>query len=186
MSAKITGDQILHQGRFLALHQKSFIDDRGVARTWESTDRVNSRGAVLIAARIVPDDEILLIRQFRPPAGKVVVELPAGLIDPGETPESTAHRELYEETGYAGKLLGVTPAGYSSPGMSGEAVYIAFMEIDGDAYRGKTVEAHPEECESIECVRVPCAQLADFLLAEDRRGHGVDIKLFLYAQARKK
>ena len=186
MDAKITGDEILHEGRFLALRRKSFIDDRGVARTWESADRVNSRGAVLIAACIVPDDEIVLVRQFRPPTGKVVVELPAGLIDPGETPASTAVRELYEETGYAGKLLDVTPAGYSSPGMSGEAVYIAFMEIDGDAYRGKAVVAHPEECESIECIRVPRAKLADFLLEENRIGHGVDTKLYLYAQALKK
>jgi len=46
--------------------------------------------------------EVLLEKQFRPPAGKVVIEFPAGLVDPGETVEECAVRELREETGYVG------------------------------------------------------------------------------------
>jgi ADP-ribose pyrophosphatase len=43
-----------------------------------------------------------LQKQYRPPVDKIVIEVPAGLIDAGETPEECAVRELLEETGYVG------------------------------------------------------------------------------------
>ena len=49
--------------------------------------------------------ELLLQKQYRPPIDKVVVEVPAGLIDAGESPETCALRELKEETGYIGEVL---------------------------------------------------------------------------------
>jgi len=46
-----------------------------------------------------------LQKQWRPPIDAVVVEIPAGLIDPGETVEECALRELKEESGYVGKVI---------------------------------------------------------------------------------
>lgn len=53
--------------------------------------------------------EIILQKQYRPPADKVMIEVPAGLIDEGETTEEAAVRELKEETGYVGKVTESSP-----------------------------------------------------------------------------
>lgn len=53
--------------------------------------------------------ELLLQKQYRPPINKIVVEVPAGLIDAGETPEECAIRELKEETGYVGVAEQTSP-----------------------------------------------------------------------------
>lgn len=55
--------------------------------------------------------EVVLQKQYRPPIGKIVIEVPAGLVDAGESPEQAAIRELKEETGY------VATATESSPTM---------------------------------------------------------------------
>lgn len=53
--------------------------------------------------------EIVLQKQYRPPIDKITIEVPAGLIDEGETAEQAAVRELKEETGYVGKVTESSP-----------------------------------------------------------------------------
>ena len=67
-----------------------------------------TRGFVMVFARTA-DDRVVLVRQYKHGIGEVVLELPAGMIDPGEGPEGAALRELAEETGYspAGELENV-------------------------------------------------------------------------------
>jgi ADP-ribose pyrophosphatase len=74
------------------------------------------------ASAIIPflsDEEILMVRQYRYALGRETLEIPAGKLDPGESPEQCVRRELLEETGYeAGKIEWVytyAPAlGYSN------------------------------------------------------------------------
>jgi ADP-ribose pyrophosphatase len=60
-----------------------------------------SRGFCVVFA-LTPERDVLLVRQYKHGVGEVVVELPAGMIDDGETPETCAARELAEETGFTG------------------------------------------------------------------------------------
>lgn len=177
--------QVMCEGRFLTLGKLFYRDQRGVRRTWEAVDRrgTGSRGAVFILARIEPDDEILLVRQFRPPAGRLMLEFPAGLIDPGEDPETAARRELLEETGYQGRIMRSHRPGYSSPGMTGESIAMVEMIVDGDYYRSRAPEPCPEENECIEVLRVKLAGLDAAIAAEEAAGVGIDSKIYTLSAA---
>ena len=70
-------------------------------------------------------------RQFRPPMNAMSIEMPAGLIDAGEDPQTAALRELYEETGYVGEVKGSpSPPIALSPGLTNERVCIVQVEVD--------------------------------------------------------
>jgi 8-oxo-dGTP pyrophosphatase MutT (NUDIX family) len=62
-----------------------------------------SRGFVVIFA-LTPERRAVLVRQYKHGIGRELLELPAGAIDPGETPLQTARREFLEETGYSGDM----------------------------------------------------------------------------------
>lgn len=185
MQPHVDSTELISEGRFLVSEKVHYTDAGGVKRSWEAVSRRKLPGtvhgsadAVFIVAKIVPDDELVLVRQFRPPAGKLMVEFPAGLIDPGETAQTTAVRELYEETGFTGKVTKLFNGSYSSPGMTGESIILAVMEIDGAAYPdGFIPENHQEECENIEVFRVKNSELAEFITAMENAGCGIDSKL---------
>jgi ADP-ribose pyrophosphatase len=56
---------------------------------------------------LTEDRQVVLVRQFRPGPGEVLMEMPGGVIEPGETPAAAAARELLEETGFAGAVQAV-------------------------------------------------------------------------------
>jgi ADP-ribose pyrophosphatase len=78
---------------------------------------------------------ILLVKQYRLPARNYLWELPAGRVDPGETPLKAARRELVEETGYRAKTWKKLVAFYPSPGYVAEkmTIFLATDLRDGEA-----------------------------------------------------
>jgi ADP-ribose pyrophosphatase len=75
------------------------------------------------------DPRVLLLRQFRHAADRFIWEVPAGRLDPGETPEHCAERELEEETGMrAGSLEPLTTI-YTTPGFTDEKIHL-FVATD--------------------------------------------------------
>ncbi len=180
---KILSCTPLAAGRHLSLSSIKFMDDRGRIRHWETAGRVGGLGAVMIIATLLPGRRLLLVRQFRPPTGRHVIEFPAGLTEQGETPEETAVRELFEETGYRGEIVRVLPPAYNSPGMSGETVSTVMMNVDAGSMK-EPPTPHPEDSESIECLAVPADGLTAFLREALSRGDGIDSKVVAYAVAR--
>lgn len=69
-----------------------------------------------------------MVKQFRKPLERAIVEIPAGKLEKGEEPEYTALRELEEETGYTAKKLTKITAFYTSPGFADEIVHVFLAE----------------------------------------------------------
>lgn len=89
--------------------------------------------AVMIIMTDEPREHLLLIREFRLELGREIYGLPAGLIDPGETPEQAARRELKEETGLdLIEIRHVMPPAYSAVGLSNEQCICVFGVAGGE------------------------------------------------------
>ena len=71
-----------------------------------------------------PDPRVLLLRQFRHAADGVIWEVPAGRLDPGESPETCARRELEEETGMRARRLERLTTMYTTPGFTDERIHL--------------------------------------------------------------
>ena len=135
-------------------------------------DVIEHPGAAVILP-LLDDGRVVLIRNVRRTVGKVLWELPAGTLDPGEAPEACAARELEEETGYrAGSIVPLTEF-FASPGILNERMY-GYLAVDLE----QTSQAldHDEE---IEVFPIPQWQVRDML----KDGHIEDAKtitLLLY------
>ncbi|MBV8810282.1 MAG: NUDIX hydrolase [Acidobacteriaceae bacterium] len=115
------------------------------------------------------DHRILLVKQFRLPAEQYLWELPAGRLDPGESPLEAAKRELREETGYQAKTWTDIAAFWASPGYVAEKMNIFLAE---DLTEGVQ---EPMEDERIEIRWFPQAEVGEMI----RDGRIVDAKTMI-------
>lgn len=166
-------------GKWLTLNTITYVDNKGVERKWESVSRKKSAGAVAIICTLIPSGNLILVRQYRPPADGMVIEFPAGLVNPGENPNETAVRELQEETGYKGRLLSMIPDAFSSPGLSSEIVRLAVMEAD-DTPQEELI-TNFDETEDIETILVSREKLFDFLREASAKGDLIDGRVSAFA-----
>jgi ADP-ribose diphosphatase len=122
---------------------------------WGENEReiVEHPGAVAIVA-VDGDDRVAFVRQLREPARKKLLELPAGTLDEGESPEECARRELREETGLTGGTLRMLGRFWTTPGFCRERMHVFVAEGVREG------EAAPETDEAIELERIPLAELA--------------------------
>lgn len=177
---RITGRKVIAQGKFLSYHLAEWLDGNGKPRTWEMAERQIGRDAVMVIPRLVPSGRMLLIRQFRPPAGRWVYEFPAGLLEPDETVEEGALREMREETGYAGRVIRIWPHSYTTPGLSSETIHTAEVDVDERAPENANPKPHLDECENIEITPVPISELYNFLENRTRAGDRFDSKVLSF------
>ena len=130
---RIKEKTVVWEGKFLRAAVITYSDSSGKLRSWEAFERVHCEGIVAIVP-VTDNNEVLLVKQYRPPVQRYVIEFPAGLNDRGDTLEGAAQRELLEETGYAAGEMVFLAEGPLSSGASDEII-TAFL-AKGLEFRG--------------------------------------------------
>lgn len=118
---------------------------------------VEHPGGVTIAA-LTEKEELLFVRQFRYPFQEVVLETPAGKLEPGEDPLEAGKRELKEETGAAGRDFVFLGNMYPTPGYCGEIICLYACRVDGYG------DMDPDEDEFLEVERIPLKKAVQMVL----------------------
>lgn len=179
------------EARWIRLISLTYLDAAGATRSWDAVHRTTTPmadlrtnaeevikrtpDAVAILAMLhskIEDPSIVLVRQFRPPLDAHTIELPAGLVDAGESPQCAALRELREETGYIGVARSASPPLALSPGLASETVSVVYIDVDMSLPANANPVAEPDEGEYVERIVVPVRGLGKEL---DRREQAGDV-----------
>ncbi|KNE58958.1 hypothetical protein AMAG_03316 [Allomyces macrogynus ATCC 38327] len=174
---------VIASANWVSLKKIEWVDPRGVARSWETAERTTRSGdcdAVAILALLKGGSkptETVLTLQYRPPVDKLCVELPAGLIDKGETAEEAAVRELKEETGYHGNVVRTTGIQVNDPGLTNANMKLCILDVDRTLPDNRHPVATPEDGEFIDRRLVPVRELLAKLEAFQQEGLAVDARL---------
>ena len=146
-------------------------------------DVIRHNGSVVILAvdesKNPRDPEIIFERQYRHAAGRTLIELPAGRVEPHEATLAAAKRELIEETGYRAKRWALLTKYFASPGFLSEwmQIYLARDIREG--------AATPEPDENIEVFRLTLSEALALVAANKIHDGKTLIGLMLYDAARR-
>lgn len=145
MNETIIETRTLYEGRVVKLdiHQVRLPDGQIAPR-----EVIRHQGAVALVA-LDAQGQVLLVRQFRIGAGRALLEIPAGVLEPDEPVEACAVRELREETGCRPERLDYLGGFYPTPGYTTEHIHLYLATglvedpLDGDADEFIQVERVP-------------------------------------------
>ena len=164
LAERMIDSRIVHRGRYLEVRLETTERADG---SRHERDVVRHPGAVAIVA-LDEADRLLLVRQWRQPAGRSLLEIPAGTLDRDpvtgaiEDPNLASRRELEEETGYRADGWEKLGAFWTAPGFASELMHLYVATGLVAAGHGRLT---PDADEALELVRLP---LADALAAVDR------------------
>jgi len=145
--------QLIYEGWAVKLRVDSVRMPDGRETTREIVEHSDCIAVIAVDA----DDNILLVKQFRTPVGKSLLEIPAGGIDPGEDPETAVRRELQEEIGFLPRKLEKMVGFYSAPGYCTEYLHL-YLATELTPSR-----LYAEDTEGISIVRVTAGQVPELI-----------------------
>lgn len=184
---KVKNIEKLADTKYLKLYSADYINKKGTLRNWtiasrKSIEDLNNKffdngedqpDAVVIIAKHIEEEKLVLIRQFRVPINDYVIELPAGLVDEGENFIETVKRELKEETGL--DLVEIDEERtnkkvYVSVGMTDESISLVYCTCSGNPSNENL-----EDDEDIEVILVSKEEAKELLKTEKN----IDVKALL-------
>ncbi len=141
---KYLGIRKIHEGRFITRYDVDYVTAQGRPKTYEIISRNRDIRTLEELQNRAPDSVVLILtdesgerilvsREYRMAMAQWIYNFPAGLIDPGETPEESAKRELWEETGLRlVRIDDVLDNSYSAIGFSNERNICVFGAAAGE------------------------------------------------------
>ena len=161
---KTVSSEPIYQGRIFNVVRDT-VDEDGSQYTREV---IRHKGSAVVVA-VFADNTTVLVRQYRHPAGKHLLEIPAGSLETGEDPQQGALRELEEEIGARAAKIEKLAEFYVSPGFLDEKMYLYL------ATELTETQQNLDEDENISLVRLPLAEA----LAMTRDGRIQDAKTII-------
>ena len=144
---KYQGIRKIHEGKFITRYDVDYVTAEGHPKTYEiisrnkdiqTLEQLQNRqaNAVIMILTDESGERILVNREYRMAMAQWIYNFPAGLIDPGETPEESAKRELWEETGLRlMRIDDVLDNSYSAVGFSNERNVCVFGVAEGEFHK---------------------------------------------------
>jgi len=150
---KTLSSQQIYDGRAVKLRVETVAKPSGKTTTREIVEHSDCVAVVVLDSK----NNAILVRQFRKAVGKILLEIPAGGIAPGEQPIACVRRELQEEIGYLPNKIDKLGGFYSAPGYCTEYLhlYLATHLIPS--------QLEAEDTEDIEVVRVPLPRIPELI-----------------------
>ncbi len=188
--SKVNSIKTLASTKYLSLYSADYTNKKGNLRNWTIASRKNLKtienkffndgddniDAVVVIAKHIDEDKLVVIRQFRVPINDYVIELPAGLLDGNEGFEEAVKRELKEETGL--DLINIDKEAtkekvYVSVGMTDESIALVQCTC-----RGTVSKENLEDDEDIEVVMLSKEEAKELIKSNEN----IDVKALLAIQ----
>ena len=150
---KVLSSKLIYEGRAFTVR----VDTVQTTDGRETTRDIVEHSECVVIVAVDTDGKILLVNQYRLPAGKHLLEIPAGGIDGDEKPEDAVKREMQEETGYLPKKVVKLGGFYSAPGFCTEYLHL-YLATDLEPSR-----LVAEDTESITLKRIESDQITGLI-----------------------
>jgi ADP-ribose pyrophosphatase len=173
---KTLSSKVIYSGRAVNLKVDTIQMPDGRKTTREIVEHAECIAVVAVDEK----DNVLLVKQYRSPVKKELLEIPAGGIDKGEKPEEAVRREMQEETGFLPQKLVKLGGFYSAPGFCTEYLHL-YLASDLVASR-----LHAEDTDEISLKRVPVKDIPALLASGKIEDAKSIAGLHLYLEYRKK
>lgn len=161
--------EVIFEGRAVRIR----VDTVETAGGRTTTREIVEHADCIAVVAVDNNDNVLLVRQFRKPPERELLEIPAGGVDDGEDVEAAVVREMQEETGFRPQKLERLCGFYSSPGFCTEYLSL-YLATDL-----KASQLYAEDTAGIEVIRVPVAKIPE-LVASGRIEDGKTIAGLCY------